>query len=144
MYRKSFVEEEKAKTKWQNTDKEFLVFKISIDITLRLVLKNNLVLCLHFSHCALLIYSTSFNECIKYSDIKLWLVFLPYTCSCVHTGPCRFRLPNAWAPTLVGTKLLYPSPPDRLRKSAKRWVTQVAVLHARFCTVVLLERKKGE
>lgn len=57
-----------------------------------------------------------------------------------HTGPRRFRLPNAWAPTLVGTKLLCPSPPDRLRKSAKRWVTQVAVLHARFCAVALLER----
>ncbi|KAM7406075.1 hypothetical protein PAMP_000477 [Pampus punctatissimus] len=54
--------------------------------------------------------------------------------------PCRFRLPNAWAPTLVGTKLLCPSPPDRLRKSAKRWVTQVDVLHALFCAVALLAR----
>lgn len=41
----------------------------------------------------------------------------------------------------MGTKLLYPSPPDRLRKSAKRWVTHVAVLHARFCTVVLLKNQ---
>lgn len=60
------------------------------------------------------------------------------TWSLIHTGLCRFRRPNAWAPTLVGTKLLCPSPPDRLRKSAKRWVTQVAVLHPRFCVVALL------
>lgn len=61
-----------------------------------------------------------------------------------QTGLCRFLLPKAWAPTLVGTKLLYPSPPDRLRKSAKRWVTHVAVLHARFRTVVLLQKQNRE
>lgn len=66
------------------------------------------------------------------------------TSSFAHTGLCRFRRPNAWAPTLVGTKLLCPSPPDRLRKSAKRWVTQVAVLHPRFCVVALLKITKGE
>lgn len=61
-----------------------------------------------------------------------------------QTGLCRFLLPKAWAPTLVGTKLLYPSPPDRLRKSAKRWVTHVAVLHARFRAVVLLQKQNSE
>lgn len=59
-----------------------------------------------------------------------------------HIGPCRFFLPNAWAPTLVWTKLLYPSPPDRLSRSAKRWVTQVEVLQPRFSAVVLLFRQK--
>lgn len=52
------------------------------------------------------------------------------------------RLPKALAPTLVGTKLLLPIPPDRLRKSARRWVTQVAVLQARFCAVTLLQESK--
>ena len=51
-------------------------------------------------------------------------------------------LPNALEPTLVGTKLLLPMPPDRLRKSARRWVTQVAVLQARFCAVTLLQERK--
>lgn len=53
-------------------------------------------------------------------------------------------LPKALAPTLVGTKLLLPIPPDRLRKSARRWVTQVAVLQARFCAVTLLQKSKLE
>lgn len=52
------------------------------------------------------------------------------------------RLPKALAPTLVGTKLLLPIPPDRLRKSARRWVTHVAVLQARFCAVTLLQDRK--
>ena len=54
-----------------------------------------------------------------------------------HMGLSLLRRPNALAPTLVGTNLLLPIPPDRLRKSAKRWVTQVAVLHARFWAVTL-------
>lgn len=72
--------------------------------------------------------------------LSVWVAYIPHVCSCVHTELSRFRLPNAWAPTLVGTKLLCPNPPDRLRKSAKRWVTQVAVLHALFCAVALLVR----
>lgn len=57
-----------------------------------------------------------------------------------HIWMLLLRLPKALAPTLVGTKLLLPIPPDRLRKSARRWVTQVAVLQARFCAVTLLQR----
>lgn len=61
-----------------------------------------------------------------------------------HIWMFLLLLPKALAPTLVGTKLLLPMPPDRLRKSARRWVTQVAVLQARFCAVTLLqERKRG-
>lgn len=61
-----------------------------------------------------------------------------------HIWMLLLRLPKALAPTLVGTKLLLPIPPDRLRKSARRWVTQVAVLQPRFCAVTLLqENRKG-
>lgn len=59
-----------------------------------------------------------------------------------HIWMLLLRLPKALAPTLVGTKLLLPIPPDRLRKSARRWVTQVAVLQARFCAVTLLQGNK--
>lgn len=75
------------------------------------------------------------------SDLQWQCVRTSYV---AHTGLCRFRRPKAWAPTLVGTKLLCPSPPDRLRKSAKRWVTQVAVLHPRFCAVALLRAMQRE
>lgn len=61
-----------------------------------------------------------------------------------HIWMLLLRLPKALAPTLVGTKLLFPIPPDRLRKSARRWVTQVAVLQARFCAVTLLQENKWE
>lgn len=61
-----------------------------------------------------------------------------------HIWTLLLRLPKALAPTLVGTKLLLPIPPDRLRKSARRWVTQVAVLQARFCAVTLLQESKQE
>lgn len=54
------------------------------------------------------------------------------------------RLPKALDPTLVGTKLFLPTPPDLLRKSARRWVTQVAVLHALFCAVTLLFERKTD
>lgn len=102
---------------------------------------NNFCLqCSILSTLLTLSYNTSFNESINNTDVKVWSADLPDLPLPAHTGPRRFRLPNAWAPTLVGTKLLCPSPPDRLRKSAKRWVTQVAVLHARFCAVALLER----
>lgn len=74
--------------------------------------------------------------------VMLWQCI--HTSSLTHTGLRRFRRPNAWAPTFVGTKLLCPSPPERLRKSAKRWVTQVAVLHPRFCVVALLEAMQRE
>lgn len=63
--------------------------------------------------------------------------------SAAHIWTLLLRLPKALAPTLVGTKLLLPIPPDRLRKSARRWVTQVAVLQARFCAVTLLQESKG-
>lgn len=59
-----------------------------------------------------------------------------------HIWTFLLLLPKALAPTLVGTKLLLPMPPDRLRKSARRWVTQVAVLQARFCAVTLLQERK--
>lgn len=49
------------------------------------------------------------------------------------------RRPNALEPTLVGIKLRLPTPPERLRKSASRCVTHVAVLHARLCAVTLLQ-----
>lgn len=62
-----------------------------------------------------------------------------FPCGESHIWMLLLRLPKALAPTLVGTKLLLPIPPDRLRKSASRWVTQVAVLQARFCAVTLLQ-----
>lgn len=37
-----------------------------------------------------------------------------------HIWMFLLLLPKALAPTLVGTKLLLPMPPDRLRKSARR------------------------
>lgn len=59
-----------------------------------------------------------------------------------HKRELLLRRPNASAPTLVGTKLLLPIPPERLRKSASRWVTHVAVLHARFCAVTLTNTER--
>lgn len=67
-------------------------------------------------------------------------------CSHHHSAPhiwtLLLRLPKALEPTLVGTKLFLPTAPDLLRKSARRWVTQVAVLQALFCAVTLLFGRK--
>lgn len=71
-------------------------------------------------------------------------LYLP--CPHQHSAPyfwtLLLRLPKALEPTLVGTKLFLPTAPDLLRKSARRWVTQVAVLQALFCAVTLLFRRK--
>lgn len=71
------------------------------------------------------------------SAVILFLTSASRPCPHIHCWLSLFLRPNAWAPTLVGTKLLLPIPPEWLRKSARRWVTQVAVLHARFCAVIL-------
>ena len=52
----------------------------------------------------------------------------------------RRRRPKASDPTLVGTKLLFTTPPDLLSKPASRWVTQVAVLQDLFWAVMLICR----
>lgn len=74
--------------------------------------------------------------------IKPYLPFPRRLMESAHIWVLLLRLPKALAPTLVGTKLLLPIPPDRLRKSARRWVTHVAVLQARFCVVTLLQDSK--
>lgn len=78
---------------------------------------------------------------------QLWIgkSVSPY-CSAidVYSWLSLLRRPNACDPTLVGTNLLLPIPPERFRKSAKRWVTHVAVLQARFCAVMLKKQQEHE
>lgn len=74
--------------------------------------------------------------------LRLLIPDVTYRFLRAHIWMFLLRLPKALAPTLVGTKLLLPMPPDRLRKSARRWVTQVAVLQARFCAVTLLQERR--
>lgn len=80
----------------------------------------------------------------RYTGQVIWAARL-VTVSLIMThhipkGLLLLHRPNALEPTLVGTKLLFPMPPERLRKSARRWVTHVAVLQARFCAVMLIQR----
>lgn len=93
----------------------------------------------------LTLYTQAFLGKVIY--IMYIVVCLPYSwChSMFYIWMSLLRLPKALDPTLVGTKLFLPTAPDLLRKSARRWVTQVAVLQALFCAVTLLfKEKKGD
>lgn len=84
---------------------------------------------------------------IKLNDTRVFRTLFTYHFTKTHSVDYSWlsllRLPNAWEPTLVGTNLLLPIPPERLRKSARRWVTHVAVLQALFCVVTLEEENIG-